>query len=41
MVFDFLRRGGAGFQDGNANTPEQKASATGPIVAHQTSGRVA
>jgi HK97 family phage portal protein len=41
MVFDFLRRGVAGFQDGNANTPEQKASATGPIVAHQTSGRVA
>ncbi|MEM6303825.1 MAG: phage portal protein [Pseudomonadota bacterium] len=33
MVFDFLRRGG--------QVPEQKASATGPVVAYQTSGRVA
>lgn len=33
MVFDFLRRG--------AVVPEQKASATGPVVAYQTSGRVA
>ncbi len=35
MVFDFLRRGAA------ADVPEQKASATGPVVAYQTSGRVA
>ena len=34
MVFDFLRRGAA-------ETVEQKASATGPVVAYQTSGRVA
>ncbi len=33
MVFDFLRR--------KADVPEQKASATGPVVAYQTSGRVA
>tara|TARA_R110002110_G_scaffold194901_27_gene404143 strand:- start:983 stop:2164 length:1182 start_codon:yes stop_codon:yes gene_type:complete len=36
MVFDFLRRGTA-----VANVPEHKASATGPVVAYQTSGRVA
>lgn len=36
MVFDFLRRGTAA-----AGVPEQKASATGPVVAYQTSGRVA
>ena len=36
MVFDFLRRGTA-----VADVPEQKASATGPVVAYQTSGRVA
>lgn len=42
MVFDFLRRGGAnGLGTGQATTPEQKASATGPVVAYQTSGRVA
>lgn len=35
MVFDFLRRGSAG------NAPEAKASATGPVVAWQTGGRVA
>jgi HK97 family phage portal protein len=35
MVFDFLRRGAA------QPVPEQKASATGPIVAYQSSGRVA
>ncbi len=35
MVFDFLRRGA------QAETPEQKASAAGPVVAYQTSGRVA
>ena len=35
MVFDFLRRGAAG------ETAERKASATGPVVAYQTSGRVA
>ncbi len=33
MVFDFLRR--------THEVPEQKASATGPVVAYQTSGRVA
>jgi len=33
MVFDFLRR--------TADMPEQKASATGPVVAYQTSGRIA
>lgn len=33
MVFDFLRS--------KAEVPEQKASATGPVVAYQTSGRVA
>jgi HK97 family phage portal protein len=33
MVFDFLRR--------SADVPEQKASATGPVIAYQTSGRVA
>lgn len=35
MVFDFLRRGTA------TEVPEQKASATGPVVAYQSSGRVA
>tara|TARA_R110002074_G_scaffold8175_16_gene34228 strand:+ start:8783 stop:9958 length:1176 start_codon:yes stop_codon:yes gene_type:complete len=35
MVFDFLRRGAA------VETPERKASATGPVAAYQTSGRVA
>ena len=35
MVFDFLRR------DAAVDVPEQKASATGPVVAYQTSGRVA
>ncbi|APE43822.1 phage portal protein [Sulfitobacter alexandrii] len=35
MVFDFLRR------DAVAGQSEQKASATGPVVAYQTSGRVA
>ena len=33
MVFDFLRRG--------AEVPETKASATGPVVAFQSAGRVA
>ncbi len=33
MVFDFLRS--------KAEVPEQKASAVGPVVAYQTSGRVA
>ena len=35
-MFDFLRRGTAA-----ASVPAQKASATGPVVAFQTSGRVA
>ena len=35
MVFDFLRRGA------QPDVPETKASATGPVVAYQTSGRVA
>jgi HK97 family phage portal protein len=35
MVFDFLRRGR------NVDVPETKASATGPVVSYQTSGRVA
>ncbi|AXI47046.1 phage portal protein [Sulfitobacter sp. SK012] len=35
MVFDFLRRGAA------TEVPQAKASATGPVVAYQTSGRVA
>lgn len=35
MGFNFLRRGA------QAEVPEQKASATGPVVAYQTSGRVA
>lgn len=35
MVFDFLKR------TGQAAVPEQKASATGPVVAFQSSGRVA
>ncbi len=39
MVFDFLRRGAAA--NAAADVPEQKASATGRVVAHQTSGRVA
>ena len=34
MVFDFLRRGAA-------EVPEAKASATGPVIAYQSSGRVA
>ncbi len=34
MVFDFLRRGAA-------PAPEAKASATGPVIAYQSSGRVA
>ncbi|MDJ0821466.1 MAG: phage portal protein [Paracoccaceae bacterium] len=37
MVFDFLRRSGTDM-DG---APEAKASATGSVVAHYTSGRVA
>ncbi|WGW02508.1 phage portal protein [Tropicibacter oceani] len=37
MVFDFLRRGGTAPK----GAPEAKASATGPVVAHMTSGRVA
>ncbi|WP_300058256.1 phage portal protein [uncultured Roseobacter sp.] len=35
MVFDFLKRGAV------TEAPEQKASAAGPVVAYQTSGRVA
>ncbi|HDZ80185.1 MAG TPA: phage portal protein [Roseobacter sp.] len=35
MVFDFLKRGDV------EHVEEQKASATGPVVAYQTSGRVA
>ncbi|MEM9577239.1 MAG: phage portal protein [Pseudomonadota bacterium] len=35
MGFNIFRRGG------QAEAPEQKASATGPIVAYQTTGRVA
>ncbi len=35
MVFQFLRRGA------NADVPEVKASATGPVVAHLGTGRVA
>ncbi|MEM6887164.1 MAG: phage portal protein [Pseudomonadota bacterium] len=35
MAFDFLRR------TADAEVPERKASATGPVVAYQTSGRVA
>jgi HK97 family phage portal protein len=35
MGFNFLRRAAT------AEAPEQKASATGPVVAYQTSGRVA
>ncbi|WP_299962031.1 phage portal protein [uncultured Roseobacter sp.] len=35
MVFDFLKQGSA------AKVAEQKASATGPVVTYQTSGRVA
>lgn len=35
MVFDFLRRGRI------VDVPEIKASATGPVVSYQTSGRVA
>ncbi|MEH6392859.1 MAG: phage portal protein [Sulfitobacter sp.] len=35
MVFDFLKRGAV------ADVPEQKVSATGPVVAYHTSGRVA
>ncbi len=34
MVFDFLRRGAA-------PAPQAKASATGPVIAYQSSGRVA
>ncbi len=35
-MFDFLRRGTAA-----VSVPEQKASATGPVVAYQTRGRIA
>ncbi len=35
MVFDFLRRGAA------VDVPARKASASGPVIAYQTSGRVA
>ena len=35
-MFDFLRRGTAA-----ASVPEAKASATGPVIAYQSSGRVA
>ncbi len=35
MGFNFLRR------TAQADVPEQKASATGPVVAYQTSGRIA
>jgi HK97 family phage portal protein len=45
MVFDFLRRGTAAAsvpeQKASANMFAHKASATGPVVAYQTSGRVA
>ncbi|MFK7834908.1 MAG: phage portal protein [Sulfitobacter sp.] len=45
MVFDFLRRGTAAAsvpqQQVPANGFAQKASATGPVVAYQTGGRVA
>lgn len=36
MVFDFMKRSAKA-----AELPEQKASATGPVVAYQTTGRVA
>ena len=36
MIFDFLRRDQAA-----ASPPEAKASATGPVVAHMSAGRVA
>ena len=39
MVFDFLRRGA--HVAAQAAVPEAKASATGPVVSYQTSGRVA
>ena len=39
MVFDFLRR--PDWQKPERAAPEQKASATGPVVAYQGSGRVA
>jgi HK97 family phage portal protein len=39
MVFDFLRRGVE--RGAQAEVPEAKASATGPVVSYQTSGRVA
>lgn len=44
MVFDFLRRKdafGAEATMSEQTVSEQKASATGPVVAYQTSGRVA
>ncbi len=48
MAFDFLRRRPRGDGDGvpaasgAADTvPERKASATGPVIAYATSGRVA
>ncbi|SPH20887.1 hypothetical protein ASD8599_01628 [Ascidiaceihabitans donghaensis] len=44
MVFDFLRRKdafGAQATMSEQTVSEQKASATGPVVAYQTSGRVA
>lgn len=39
MVFDFLRRGVE--RGAQTDVPEAKASATGPVVAYHTSGRVA
>jgi HK97 family phage portal protein len=41
MVFDFLRRGTAAASVPETKGFEHKASATGPVVAYQTSGRVA
>ncbi|MDV7145096.1 phage portal protein [Tropicimonas sp. TH_r6] len=38
MVLDFLRR--SGMEAGPAEPPEQKASATGPVIAWQGGGRV-
>ncbi|MCC1493426.1 phage portal protein [Cognatishimia sp. F0-27] len=37
MVFDFLRR----TETEGASAPEAKASATGPVIAHMSAGRVA
>ena len=39
MVFDFLRR--PDLRQSERAAPEQKASATGPVIAYQGSGRVA